>query len=701
MKEGLRRSHYCGRISENNIDETITVMGWVQRTRDMGGVIFLDLRDKTGILQVVFNSNEVEESIFTTIEGVKSEYVVAVRGKIRERDEETYNPKIPTGTIELKAEGFEILSKSKTLPFPIEDNSNVKEELRLKHRYLDLRRPRLYNNLVLRNNTVKSIRRYLENNEFLEVETPILTKSTPEGARDYLVPSRVYPGEFYALPQSPQIFKQLLMASGIDKYYQIARCFRDEDLRADRQPEFTQVDMELSFVSQEDVLTYLEEMFKNIFKETLGIEMEEDFPRLTYEEAMDLYGSDKPDIRFEMPIIDLTDIAKTCTFKVFRTVVEKGGLVRALNIKGGNSLTRSEIDELTKKAISYGAGGMAWIGIEDSGDLRSILTKYFKEEEMKSILEKVEGEPGDLIIFCADKASVVYKTLGGLRLDMGDKLGLRDKTEYKFLIVTDFPLLEWNEESQRYVAMHHPFTMPALDDIDLLDKDPGKVRAQSYDIVLNGVELGSGSIRIHDKDIQQRMFEVLGLKDKDIEDRFGFILEAFSYGTPPHGGFAFGLDRLVMLMAGVESIRDVIAFPKNREASCLLSEAPSAVDLEQLEVLGLEVAGERSVMQSKSQESIRESKKIDMERLADLSQLEIDAEKREEYEGYLREMIEFTSSIKDIDVSEYKATVNIHPINNMVRQDKVIQEHTREELLANAATSKDGYILVPKLIEEA
>lgn len=699
MKENLVRSHYSGRIGEDHIDKTVTVMGWVQSTRDMGGVIFVDLRDKTGILQVVFNSNDVDEKVFNDIEKVRNEYVLAVKGLIRERDEETYNPKIPTGTIELKAEDLEILSKAKALPFPVENNSQVREDLRLKHRYLDLRRPKMYNNLLLRHNVVKAVRRYLEDREFMEVETPILTKSTPEGARDYLVPSRIHPGSFYALPQSPQIFKQLLMTSGFDKYYQIARCFRDEDLRSDRQPEFTQVDMELSFITQEDILTYLEEMFKDIMLKVMDIKIEEAFPRITWREAMDLYGSDKPDIRFDLPIVDLTDIAAKCNFKVFRSVADEGGLVRAINVKGGNSFTRTEIEELTQKAISYGSGGMAWIGIDDNGDLRSVLTKFFTREEMDSILERMEAEKGDLIIFSADKEEVVYKTLGNLRLDVGDKLGLRNKDEFKFLIVTDFPLLEWSEENNRFVAMHHPFTMPALEDLELLDTDPAAIRAQSYDIVLNGVELGSGSIRIHKSDIQQKMFEVLGFTKEDIEARFGFIIEAFSYGTPPHGGFAFGLDRLVMMMAGVESIRDVIAFPKTRDAYCPLTEAPSSVDKSQLDELDLALISEGYVAKSEGEAAKEEIIKMDIDELADLSKLEIDEKEREDFEKHIQKMLEFTSNIKELDVSKYEPMVSVHPTVNAFRKDQISQEETRDELLANA-TVEDGYIVVPQLIEE-
>lgn len=699
MNASFKRSHYCGQVSELDIDKEAIVMGWVQRTRDMGGVIFLDLRDRSGILQVVFDAKDLSSEDFIGAESLRSEYVVAVRGIIEERDADTYNPKIPTGTIELRAKKLNILSEAKPLPFGVDDHITVREELRFKHRYLDLRRPQLYNNLALRHQTIKVIRRYLEDRGFLEVETPILTKSTPEGARDYLVPSRVHPGTFYALPQSPQIFKQLLMASGVDKYYQIARCFRDEDLRADRQPEFTQVDMELSFIDQEDILTYLEGMFKYIFAEVLDIEFKEAFPRITYQQAMDLYGSDKPDLRFGMPIVDLSDIAQSCSFQVFRKIVDEGGAVRAINIKGGNSFTRSEIEELTKKAISYGAQGMAWIGIEPSGELRSVLTKFFEQSEMDEILKTVKAEPEDLIIFCADKLPIVYKTLGNLRLDIADQLGLRKKDDFKFLIVTDFPLLEWSEEDKRYVAMHHPFTMPADEDIPLLDTNPSKIRAKSYDFVLNGVELGSGSIRIHRSDIQQKMFEVLGFTTEEIEERFGFIIEAFSYGTPPHGGFAFGLDRLIMMMVGADSIRDVIAFPKTRDASCLLSEAPSTVSKEQLDVLELHLRGE-IIGEVNSQETIAEElPTFDIHVLADLSQLTLGEEEGQQLEEELQEMIQFASQLAKIDTTGVAPTLHIHPKHNVVRPDIVKQECTVEALLANAPTTEDGFILVPNVIE--
>lgn len=698
MSTDLKRSHYCGNIREEYIGKEATVTGWVQRTRDMGGIIFLDLRDKTGILQVVFDAKDLDAKTFELVESLRNEDVIAINGKIEERDEETYNPKIPTGTIELRGTRLKVLSRSKTIPFPIEDGINVRENLRLKYRYLDIRRPEIYKNLKLRHNTVKTIRRYLEDKDFMEVETPILTKSTPEGARDYLVPSRVHPGNFYALPQSPQIFKQLLMVSGVDKYYQIAKCFRDEDLRADRQPEFTQVDMELSFIEQEDILLYLEDMFKHVFKEVMDIDFKEKFERLTYQEAMRLYGSDKPDIRFGMKIVDLSDIASNCDFKVFRGAMYSGGSVRAINIKGGNSFSRTEIEDLTEKAISYGAKGMAWIGIDPDGELRSVITKFLKDEEIKGIIQKVDGKPGDLIIFSADKEEIVCKTLGNLRLDIGNKLGLRKKDEFKFLIVTDFPLLEWSEEENRYIAMHHPFTMPVDEDLDLLNTDPAKVRAKSYDIVLNGIELGSGSIRIHRSDIQQKMFQLLGFNDEQIKERFGFVIDAFSYGTPPHGGFAFGLDRLVMMMTGASSIRDVIAFPKTKEAYCPLSEAPSTVSDNQLEELEI-VLGKDLEQKTKEIEEEEENKiDLDLEKLANQSMIYLGKDK-DKIEENLKDKIRFTSIIKEADLKGFSPIVNTFEYENVFREDKVEDEFSALELVSSAKNREDTFILVPMIIE--
>jgi aspartyl-tRNA synthetase len=699
MDTDLSRSHYCTDLSEDDMGSPATVSGWVQRTRDMGGIIFVDLRDRTGILQVVFDLQDVGEETFAKVEALRSEYVIKVKGTVRKRDEETYNPNIPTGTIELKASYLEIISRSRTIPFPIEDYTNVNEELRLKYRYLDLRRPKLYKNLALRHKTCKAIRQYLDDRGFLEVETPILTKSTPEGARDYLVPSRLENGKFYALPQSPQIFKQLLMVSGVDRYYQIARCFRDEDLRADRQPEFTQLDLEMSFVSQEDVLNHLEGMFKYIFSEVMDMDFTEPFPRMTYQEAMDKYGSDKPDLRFGMEIVDLSDIAKRCGFKVFRSVVEQGGAVRAINIRGGNNFSRNEIDDLTNKAISYGAKGMAWIAIEPNGNLRTLLTKFLSETEVEEIIERAQAQPGDMIIFCADELPVVYKTLGNLRLEIADRLGLRKKNDYKFLIVTDFPLLEWSEEENRYIAMHHPFTMPADIERFMKDDDLSNMNAMSYDFVLNGTELGSGSIRIHRSDIQNRMFEVLGFTEKEIQDRFGFMIEAFSYGTPPHGGFAFGLDRLVMLMTNADTIRDVIAFPKTGDARCPLTEAPSSVAKEQLDILGIGIG--TSFSSNGEAEGLEEDdyRELDLENLLEISQIYVDEAEKVDLVKELEALIDSVSLVADMDLADVEPLINIHPIENATRADLVEKSLEIEDVLMNAPAKDDNYILVPKVID--
>jgi len=583
----MKRTGYCGLYRIKDMGETETVMGWVQTKRDMGGVVFIDLRDREGILQVVFDIANLTEEDFATAQTLKNESVIAVSGLIRLRDEETLNPKLATGLVELKATQVQLLSEAQPLPFAIEDQTPVREELRLKYRFLDIRRPQMLRNLRFRHQVQKAVQDYLDGEDFVSVETPMLTKSTPEGARDYLVPSRVHESCFYALPQSPQIFKQLLMVGGVDKYYQVARCFRDEDLRADRQPEFTQVDMEMSFVEQEDILQHLERLFKHLFEQTLGICFDEPFLRITWQHAMDVYGTDKPDIRFGLPIVDVSDIASSCGFSVFRNVMEAGGAVRAINVKGGADFTRTVIEELTQKAVSYGAKGMAWIAVKPDGELYSILTKYLTAEEMDAILKAVDAKPGDFVLFCADQLDTVRRTLGALRIDIAELLGLRRKDDFKFLFVTDFPQFEYSHEAGRYVATHHPFTMPYPEDVQYLTDDPARVRAQAYDVVLNGVELGSGSMRIYQKEVQQKMFEALGFTAEQIEDSFGFMVNAFQYGTPPHGGFAFGLDRLVMLMLGEDSLRQVIAFPKAKDASCLMTNAPDEVDLAQLKVLGI------------------------------------------------------------------------------------------------------------------
>jgi len=563
-------------------------MGWVHKRRDLGGVIFIDLRDRSGILQIVFHMDDDEE-IFRKAETLRNEYVIAVRGIVVKRDPETINPKIDTGEIEVKVNELRILSVAETPPIYIEENTDANELLRLKYRYLDLRRPDMQKNIILRHKIAKLARDYYDSNGFIEIETPMLTRSTPEGARDYLVPSRLHPGKFFALPQSPQLFKQILMISGFDKYYQLARCFRDEDLRADRQPEFTQIDVEMSFVDVDDVISINEGFVKKAFKEILGIEFSEPFVRLSYQEAMDRFGSDKPDMRFGLELIDLSDIVKNSGFRVFSDPIKNGGSVRAINAKGcGEKFSRREIDSLEDFAKENRAKGMAWIVVEEN-EIKSAISKYLGEEEMKAILNRVNAAPGDLICFAADKNEIVWNVLGQLRLEIARKLDLIKKNEYKFLWVTKFPLLEYSEEEGRWVAKHHPFTSPMDEDVKYMETDPGRVRAKAYDLVLNGVELGGGSIRIHTQDLQSKMFKLLGFSNEQASERFGFLLEAFKYGTPPHGGMAFGFDRLVMLMAGRNTIRDVIAFPKIQNSSCPLTNAPDKVDDKQLKELHIKI----------------------------------------------------------------------------------------------------------------
>ena len=583
---GMKRTHRCAELSKAQVGQTVTVMGWVQKSRNKGGVVFVDLRDRSGILQIVFEENKCGTEIFEKAGKLRSEFVIAVTGQVCERAG-AVNKNLATGEIEVIAEQLRILSESETPPFHIEENSKTKEELRLKYRYLDLRRPDIQKNIMMRSRACAVIRNFLTEEGFLEIETPMLTKSTPEGARDYLVPSRVHPGSFYALPQSPQLFKQLLMVSGYDRYFQLARCFRDEDLRADRQPEFTQVDMELSFVDVDDVIDVNERLLARLFKEIIGVDVPLPIQRMTWQEAMDRFGSDKPDTRFGMELNDVTDVVRDCEFAVFKNAIADGGSVRGINAKGQGTMPRKKIDALVAFVKDYGAKGLAYIAIQPDGSIKSSFAKFMKDEEMQALIAAMQGEPGDLLLFAADKNKIVYASLGALRLELADKMGLLDKNQYNFLWVTEFPLLEWSDEENRFQAMHHPFTMPMEEDLQYIDTDPGRVRAKAYDIVLNGTEIGGGSVRIHQDDIQEKMFEALGFTKERAHEQFGFLLDAFKYGVPPHAGLAYGLDRLIMLMAKVDSIRDVIAFPKVKDASCLLTNAPDTVDEKQLEELGI------------------------------------------------------------------------------------------------------------------
>ncbi len=585
---GMKRTHRCAELSKAQVGQTVTVMGWVQKSRNKGGVVFVDLRDRSGILQIIFEENKCGTEIFEKAGKLRSEFVIAVTGQVCERAG-AVNKNLATGEIEVIAEQLRVLSESETPPFHIEENSKTKEELRLKYRYLDLRRPDIQKNIMMRSRACAVIRNFLTEEGFLEIETPMLTKSTPEGARDYLVPSRVHPGSFYALPQSPQLFKQLLMVSGYDRYFQLARCFRDEDLRADRQPEFTQVDMELSFVDVDDVIDVNERLLARLFKEIIGVDVPLPIQRMTWQEAMDRFGSDKPDTRFGMELNDVTDVVRDCEFAVFKNAIADGGSVRGINAKGQGTMPRKKIDALVAFVKDYGAKGLAYIAIQPDGSIKSSFAKFMKDEEMQALIAAMQGEPGDLLLFAADKNKIVYASLGALRLELADKMGLLDKNQYNFLWVTEFPLLEWSDEENRFQAMHHPFTMPMEEDLQYIDTDPGRVRAKAYDIVLNGTEIGGGSVRIHQDDIQEKMFEALGFTKERAHEQFGFLLDAFKYGVPPHAGLAYGLDRLIMLMAKVDSIRDVIAFPKVKDASCLLTNAPDTVDEKQLEELGIRV----------------------------------------------------------------------------------------------------------------
>ncbi len=582
--QGLHRSARCAEIGKEAIGQEVTLMGWVQKNRNKGGIIFVDLRDRSGVMQLIFENGSIDEEGFEKAGKLRSEYVIAATGTVEARSG-AVNENLATGEIEIRVHSLRILSEADTPPFPIEEDSKTKEELRLRHRYLDLRRPDLQKNLKMRSQTAALVRDYFIGEGFLEIETPMLTKSTPEGARDYLVPSRVHPGTFYALPQSPQIFKQLLMCSGCDRYFQIARCFRDEDLRADRQPEFTQIDLEMSFVDVDDVIDVNERLLAKLFREMLGVEVSLPITRMTWQEAMDRFGSDKPDLRFGMELQDVTEVVKGCGFAVFQSAIEQGGSVRGINAKGLGGMSRKKIDKLVDFAKDFGARGLAWAAVGEDGSIKSSFAKFMSEEEMERLVESMSGQPKDLLLFAADKNKIVYDVLGNLRLELARQQELLDKSEYKFVWITEFPLLEWSEEENRYTAMHHPFTMPMEEDLEFLDTDPGRVRAKAYDIVLNGTELGGGSVRIHQNHIQEKMFQVLGFTKEEAYEQFGFLLRAFQYGVPPHAGLAYGLDRLVMLMAGTDSIRDVIAFPKVKDASDLMAEAPSVVDDRQLEEL--------------------------------------------------------------------------------------------------------------------
>ena len=588
---GLKRTHRCTEVTAAQIGENVTVMGWVQKSRNKGGIIFVDLRDRSGILQLIFEENDCGAENFAKAEKLRSEFVVAVEGRVEARSG-AVNENLATGAIEIRANSLRILAESETPPFPIEEKSKTKEELRLEYRFLDLRRPDIQHNLITRSRVATLTRAFLAEEGFLEIETPTLIKSTPEGARDYLVPSRVHPGSFYALPQSPQLFKQLLMVSGYDRYFQLARCYRDEDLRADRQPEFTQIDMELSFVDVDDVLDVNERLLQKLFKEICGYELQLPIQRMTWREAMDRFGSDKPDLRFGMELKNVSEVVKDCEFVVSKGALENGGSVRGINAEGQGHMPRKKIDALVEYAKGFGAKGLAYIAINEDGTFKSSFAKFMKEEEMAALIAAMDGKAGDLLLFAADKDKVVFDVLGNLRLELARQLDLLKKDDFKFLWVTEFPLLEYSEEEDRYVAMHHPFTMPMEEDLQYLDSDPGRVRAKAYDIVLNGVEMGGGSVRIHQADIQSRMFEVLGFTPERAQEQFGFLLKAFKYGVPPHAGLAYGLDRMVMLMVGADSIRDVIAFPKVKDASCLMTEAPAPVDGKQLEELGIQVAEE-------------------------------------------------------------------------------------------------------------
>ncbi len=689
-----KRTHLCGTIRKAHIGMEATLKGWVQRRRDLGGVIFIDLRDKSGICQVVFDLANMSKEDFAVAEHLRNEYVIEISGLIEERSEDTINAAIPTGEVDVRAKRLTIYSEAKNTPFRVGESSHIKEELRLKYRYLDLRAPEMLQHLMLRQTITTSVRSYLQSIGCLEVETPILTKSTPEGARDFLVPSRLSKGQFYALPQSPQIYKQLLMVSGVDRYFQVAKCFRDEDLRADRQLEFTQVDMEFSFVDAEDIIEILEELFQKIMQETKGIKIDLPMRRMTYREAMECYGFDKPDLRFGMPMVDLTDFMAEVNFSVFSKVLHSGGIIKALNVPGGQSFTRSQIEYLTERAVFHGGNGMAWIALDETGAPQSILTKYFTEEQMRDLISMMEAKPGDLILFSADSPEKARYVLGSLRLDIGDLMGLRKKDHFAFVVVTEFPLFEYDQAARRYVAMHHPFTSPVDEDKPLFETSPDQMRAKAYDIVLNGIELGSGSIRIHDRDLQAKMFETLGFSDRQIESRFGFMLNAFEYGVPPHGGFAFGLDRLVMMLAGVDSIREVIAFPKMRDGSCAMMDAPSEVDPDQLEEL--------SIYLHSAYESEKKKQAMDLsviEYVSDLAKIALTTAEKISFTSDLESIIAFADQMAAMDLMAMTAGDIVETGSNRFRADVPVKAITLSDALKNAPEVQADCFFVPKTVE--
>ncbi len=694
----MYRTEYCGRFRREHIGRQATVCGWVLTRRDMGGVIFVDVHDREGTLQTVLDKSIVDTESFALAERLHNQTVVQISGAIRHRAEDTYNPSIPTGEVELAAERLEILSEADTLPFPLEDHEIVREELRLKYRYLDLRRPQMLENLRLRAKLQREAENILTDDGFLYVETPILCKSTPEGARDYLVPSRIHPGTFYALPQSPQIYKQLLMVSGIDKYFQVARCFRDEDLRADRQPEFTQVDLECSFVHQEDMLEYLQSLFTRLYERVTERRLALPFKCLTWQEAMDVYGNDKPDLRFDLPIVDVSAIAAQSTFTVFGSALKGRGVVRAINVKGaGKVFTRTTIEQLTQYAISQGAKGMAWVLYKEDGEINSILPKYFSADAWKALEQAAGAESGDFLLFCADELETVRKVLSALRVRCAELMDLIDRHAFQFVLVTDFPMFEYKKEEKRYAAMHHPFTMPFLEDVGLMldDSTKGQVRSQAYDVVLNGVELGSGSVRIHRNDIQSMVFEALGFSKEEAKERFGFMMGAFRFGTPPHAGFAFGMDRLVMLLTGSSSVREVIAFPKTKDASCLMTDAPDFVDPKQLEELKLGIDSAEELREEHALQLTKET----VLNTATLSMLSLSLSDEQALDKEFVGIVEFAGELETLEKKAPQKPYDPTQKSVNVRPDKAGESFTVDEVLMNARTTLGNCITVPRTFE--